>query len=443
MGSLDMSIVAVANPDIASSLHAGHAAMQLVVSGYSVVYAALLVTGARLGDDHGHRRLFLLGLAGFTAASLLCGVAGSPEMLVAARLLQGAAGAMMLPQVVTVIQLRFDGTDRARAFGLFATVISLGVVAGLVLGGVLVSADIAGLGWRPIFLVNVPVGVALLAWGARILPDTRGVRRRLDLGGVALMSLTVLLVIVPLVFGHDAGWAPWTWASLVASVPAGAALVRHLRRRADDPLLDLRLLRLPGVALGLASVAAQTIAWGGLLFTLTFYLQQGVGDSALRCGLTFAPYAAGFAVTSLLTPGLPARAQRVVLPGGLVVMAVAYVALGLLLEGDGWRDLPAIVLLTVAGAGFGCGYSPVVLRTVASVPPRNAPDASGLFTTVNQLAFGFGIATLGTVYLDAGTDGAALTDAMADIVFAGGALGLVAAVATALLVRAQAAGASA
>lgn len=434
MGSLDVSIVAVAGPDIQRSLHASDAALQLIISGYSVVYATLLITGARLGDDHGHRRVFLLGLATFTAASLLCGVAGTAELLVAARLLQGLGGAMMLPQVVTVIQLQFGGAERAKAFGLFATVISLGVTVGLVLGGALVSADIAGLGWRPIFLVNVPCGIALLAYGLRVLPATRGVRRRLDLVGVALMSATVLLLIVPLVFGHQADWAPWTWACLAASVPAEILLVLHLRRRRTDPLLDLRLLRMPGVALGLLSVTGQTMAWGGFLFTLTFFLQQSVGYSALQCGLTFAPYAVGFAATSLLTPGLPDRMQRRLLPGGLAVMALAYAGLGLLVRDGSWDPAVTIPLLLLTGAAFGLGYSPVVLRTVASVPPANAPDASGLFNTVNQLAFAFGIATLGTVFLDASEAGP-MPEAFAEVAFGCGALGVLAAGCTVLLVR--------
>src|SRR6059058_1909936 len=184
MASLDTAIVNVAGPAIQSDVGVSGAALQLVISGYALAYAALLITGARLGDDHGHRRLFLLGLAGFTATSLLAGLAWSTEVLVAARIGQGVAAAAMGPQVMTVIQLQYEGAARMRAMALLATVVASGVVAGQVVGGALVDADIAGSSWRPVFLINVPVGLTLLAIGPRLLPVTRRPRgRRLDVVG--------------------------------------------------------------------------------------------------------------------------------------------------------------------------------------------------------------------------------------------------------------------
>jgi EmrB/QacA subfamily drug resistance transporter len=398
MASLDVAIVNVAAPAIEADLGATGAALQLIVAGYSVVYATLLVVGARLGADHGQRRLFLGGLAGFTVASLLCGLAWSSEVLIGARLVQGTAAAAMAPQVISTIQLAFDGPARARALALQSTIVSAGVVVGLVLGGALVSADILGTSWRPVFLVNVPVGAVLLLVGWRRLPSTRSpARRRLDLPGAALLSLTVALVVVPLVFGHEARWAWWTWACLAAAAPVGALMVAHLRST-TDPVLDLRLLVRGPVARGTIALGAQMVAYGGFLFSLTLHLQQGLGYSALQCGLTFVPYALGFAGASLAMPSLPEHETRRLVPLGLVAAGAAYAALGV----GGWNLGIELPLLAVAGAGFGAGFTPVITRMVAGLPPRNAPDASGLITTNVQLSYALGVSTIGSAYLSSG-----------------------------------------
>ena len=297
MASLDTAIVNVAGPAIQSDVGVSGAALQLVVSGYALAYAALLITGARLGDDHGHRRLFLTGLAGFTLMSLLAGLAWATPVLIAARIGQGVAAAAMGPQVMTVIQLQYDGAARMKAMALLATVVSAGVVAGQVLGGLLVDLDVFGASWRPVFLINVPVGLALLAIGPRLLPVTkRPSGRRMDWLGVVLVTDIITLVMVPLVFGHQVGWAWWTWACLAAAVPSALLLVLHLRRvlaRGGAPVADVRLLAAPRFGLGMASTTAVMVAYGGFLFTLTLHLQQGLGDSPLRSGLTFVPYALG------------------------------------------------------------------------------------------------------------------------------------------------------
>lgn len=439
MTALDVSIVNVAAPKMEAGLGLSGATLQLVISGYSVAFAALLVTGARLGDDHGHRRLFMIGLVGFTATSLLCGLAWSPGVLVVARVLQGASGALMTPQVVTVIQLWYAAEARARALALYATVICAGAVVGQILGGALVSADIAGTSWRPVFLVNVPVGLALIAAGPRVLPHTRAERsRNLDPLGVALLTGFIVLVMVPLVFGHQAGWAWWTWACLAAAVPTGAALVLHLRReqrRGGDPLIDLGLLRRAPVALGLTAVAAQMVAYGGFLFALTLHLQGGLGESPLRSGLTFGPYALGFAVTSLAAPMLPPQLVRRVAAGGLAAMALGYIDLALAANGGSWHDALMLPILALAGAGFGAGYSPVIGRAVADVPAENAKDASGLLTTAVQLFYALGVATIGSEFLSHAHSGTGHAFAVA----AGscGALGLVAAGLATALTRAE------
>jgi MFS family permease len=402
MASLDTAIVNVAGPAIQDDVGVSGAALQLVISGYALAYAALLITGARLGDDHGHRRLFLLGLAGFTLTSLLAGLAWSAEALVAARIGQGVAAAAMGPQVMTVIQLQYDGPARMKAMALLATVVSAGVVCGQVLGGLLVDLDLLGASWRPVFLINVPVGLALLAAGPRLLPATRRPSgRRMDWLGVALMTDTIILVMVPLVFGHEVGWAWWTWACLAAAAPTAALLALHLRRvlhRGGAPVADVRLLARAGFGLGMASTTAVMVAYGGFLFVLTLHLQRQLGDSPLRSGLTFAPYALGFAITSLTVPALAPAVQRRVAPLGLALSAAGYLGLGAATHGA-WSDATALPLLALAGAGFGAGYSQVITRSIADVPPAQAHDASGLFNTINMLGFALGVATLGSAFL--------------------------------------------
>src|SRR5262245_35871046 len=269
MTALDAAIANVAGPEIETELGISGTLLVLALSGYTLSYAMLLITGARLGDDYGHRRLFLLGLAGFTVASLACGEAPSGTFLIVARVIQGAACALMTPQVATIIQLRYEGAERARALALFATVLAVGVVAGQVLGGILVSADLAGLSWRPVFLVNVPIGVALLIVGARTLPYTKAPEhRRLDLGGVALCSSALLLVLLPLLLGRDQGWPAWTFASIVAGLAVAVTAgfyFRALSRRGGSPLVDPRIVSDGSVAVAVGSLFASTAAWGGLL----------------------------------------------------------------------------------------------------------------------------------------------------------------------------------
>lgn len=424
MASLDTAIVNVAGPAIQADVGVSGAALQLVISGYALAYAALLITGARLGDDHGHRRLFLLGLAGFTLTSLLAGLAWSTEVLVAARIGQGVAAAAMGPQVMTVIQLQYDGAARMKAMALLATVVSAGVVAGQVLGGALVDLDVAGASWRPVFLLNVPVGLALLAVGPPLLPATRRPSgRRMDWLGVALMTDTIALVMVPLVFGHEVDWAWWTWASLAAAVPTAGLLALHLRRllrTGGAPVADVRLLAAPRFGLGMASTTAVMIAYGGLLFTLTLHLQQGLGDSPLRAGLTFAPYALGFALTSLTVPALAPALGRRLAPIGLAASALGYLGLGVVAGDGAWRDAEALPLLLLAGAGFGAGYSQVITRSIAGVPAAQAHDASGLFNTINLLGFALGVATLGSAFLSGATISGVLASCGALSLAAGG-----------------------
>jgi MFS family permease len=395
MVNVDIAVVNVAGPSIQDGLRPSAGALELIVSGYTLAYAVLLVTGARLGEARGHRRMFLLGLGAFTLASLACGVAPSTGALVAARLAQGAAGALMVPQVLSGIQLHFTGKARARAQGLLAVALSGGAVAGQVLGGVLVSADLFELGWRPIFLVNVPVGIVLLAAGARLLPaDTTGGRARLDLGGVALLSAATLLVIVPLLFGREAGWPVWTWASLAACVPVFVLFVRR-QRRVASPLLDMGVLTRPVVAWTLAALGAATGTYYAMLFVLALYVQQGLGRSALFSGLVLVSWVAAFGIAGPLVPRLPSRlAERAPIAGYLLLAAV-YVAIGLT-HADG---AALVVLLGFGGLGLGLGFAPQLGRVTSGVGAGHAADVSGLVNMNFQLGGVAGVAVFGTLYL--------------------------------------------
>jgi MFS family permease len=399
MVNIDVAIVNVAGPAIRDGLRTSGAALQFVVSGYTLAYAMLLITGARLGDTRGYRRMFLIGLGGFTLASLICGLAPDEVTLVAARVAQGAAGALMVPQVLSGIHLHFTGPARARAQGLFVLALSGGAVAGQVLGGVLVTADLFGLGWRPIFLINVPIGVLLLAAGSRVLPpDAGGAAKRLDLGGVAALSATVLLAVVPLVFGRELRWPLWTWVSLAASVPALAVFTTRQRRvaaRGGDPLLDLRVLARPLVAWTMTAHFAATGTYFAMLFVLALHLQQGLGDSPLYSGLMLVSWVTAFGVAGPLLPRLPAALVRHAAPAAYVVLSAAYLSIAVF-EAHG---VLLVALLGAGGFGLGLGFSAQLGRLTSGLPARYAPDVSGMVNTTAQLSAVVGVATSGSLYL--------------------------------------------
>lgn len=405
MALLDTFIVNVAAPTIRAELAASGAELQLVVAGYTTAYAVLLVTGARLGDLLGHRRAYLGGLALFTAASLACGLASGTGQLIAFRIAQGAGAALMIPQVLSLIQRTFTGEARGRALGAYAAVLATGAAAGQVLGGVLVSADLFGTGWRPVFLVNVPIGTVLLVLGARVLPPdvTAGARaRRLDLPGLVLLAAAVTLLTVPLVLGHEYDWPLWTWLSLGGSVPVLGAFGVHesrLARRGGAPLIAPGVLRHPGMGVAVLRIALATGVNAGFLFVLTLHLQGGLGHSALRAGLTFAPAAVTFGIVGLTWRRRPAWAAPLLVPGGFLLAAVAALAVGGVLAdgtGGGRALLPA---LGAMGVGLSLAFSPVLTGALATVRPEDAADAGGLLATVTQLGQLVGVAAFGALFL--------------------------------------------
>ncbi|MFF1542817.1 MFS transporter [Streptomyces sp. NPDC058291] len=417
MALLDVFIVNVAAPTIGSDLNASGAELQLVVAGYAITYSVLLITGARLGDRFGHGRVHLAGLALFTAASLACGLAGGSTELIAFRLVQGAGSAVMIPQVLSLIQRTFTGEARVRALGVYSAVIAVGAAAGQVAGGVLVSADLLGAGWRPVFLVNVPVGLVLLVVGRRVLPRgggvgeavgpdaaARGARegaRGADWPGLVLLGAAVSLVTVPLVLGQDEGWPWWSWLSMAVGALAFVAFCGYearLARRGGAPLIAPRVLRHPGMGLAVLRVMVVMAVNGGFLFVLTLHVQGGLGYSALRAGLTFAPTAVVFGMVGLTWRRWPAPWRRSPATVGFALTALSVTGVGLAFEGGDHGGVWPCVAYAGVGAGLALAFSPTLTGALAAVRPEDAADASGLLATVTQLGQLIGVAVFGTLF---------------------------------------------
>jgi Major Facilitator Superfamily len=410
MAQADATIVNVAVPSVHAGLGASGAVLQLVVGGYLIAVAMLLITGARLGQAYGYRRAFVAGVSVFTLASLACGLAPDPAVLVIARVLQGAGAGVMFPQTMTGIQLHFTGQERVRAIGRYALALSSGAVSGQILGGVLVSADVAGLGWRAVFLVNVPVGVAAVAAALRFLPADGGRQARLDLAGAGLLAVAALLLVVPLTLGSSAGWPPWAWACLAASLPATAAFAAaeaRVARNGRPPLLTMDLLRIPAVRWGLVTMAVATSTYYALMFTLAQYLQGGLGRSPVVSGLTLVPWVAAFGLAGQVVRRLGAR--RWVPAAGCLLLAVAFagISAGLFsglggpggFGGFGGGEALLAPLFGLGGLGLGIEFAAQAGRLTAAVEPRYAADISGASSTLIQIGGAIGLAAVGALYL--------------------------------------------
>ena len=403
LASVDATIANVATPAIRTSLGASGAETELVVGGYLVAYAMLLITGARLGQTHGYKRLFLIGVALFATTSVACGLAPNAGALIAARVVQGGGAAMMFPQTMTGIQLHFDGRARTRAIGLYAIALSAGAVIGQIAGGGLISADIVGTGWRAIFLVNVPVCAAVIAAAIRWLPADAGRgTASLDLAGTAMLSVSVLLVMLPLTLGHDLGWPAWTWLCLAAAVPAFWLFLRGQRAAAAAGravLVNIAVVSRPRVLLGLISLAAPTATYFALLFTLAQYFQQGLGRSPLASGLILVPWVAAFGLAGQITGRLPGRLAPVVPVAGCVLLSAAYLAIGVALLTGHDGNLLLGTLLACGGLGLGTQFATLMGHIMGAVPARFAPDISGVTSTTTQVGGALGVAGFGSLYL--------------------------------------------
>ena len=407
LGNVDVAIANVAGPSIRSGLHASGGQLELIVSGYTLAYAVLLVTCARLGQARGYRPMFLAGLAGFIVASLACTLAPNAITLVGARIAAGATAALMAAQVLTGIQLGFGGRARARALGLYSLVLSAGAVAGQSLGGLLISADVAGTTWRPAFGVNIPIGLVLLWLAWRYLPGdgrqpTGRERQGLDLAGVAVLSAAMVLLVLPLVLGQGEGWPTWTWACLAASVPA-FVLLWTVERRSGEPLVDTGLLARPAVGWGLASQAACTATYFAVLFTLALYLQQGLGKSAGYSGLALVSWVAAFGIPGPVLGRFAGRIRALAAPAGSLILAAGFAGLAACLLAGNTSGIVLMTLLGVAGLGLGTAFTGMLSHLTSSVSGdhagAHAAALSGLFGTATRAGGVIGTAAFGTLYL--------------------------------------------
>jgi MFS family permease len=401
MAVLDAFIVNIAVPSMRQSLHAGGSAMQLVVSGYVVAYAVLLVTGARLGDRITQRRAFTAGLALFTVASLACGLAWNTEVLIGFRVAQGVGAAVMVPQVMTLIQRTFTGATRARALSIYAAVISGGGVAGQVLGGLIVTWA-GDSGWRGVFLVNVPIGLVLLVAAPRVLPRGTGVARKLDLIGLVLLAASVLAFVLPLVLGHQQDWPAWCWITLGLSVIGLAGFVvaqRWVHRRGGEPLFADQVVRAAGLLPAAFALFLVMVTVSGSMFTMALHVQSTLGYSAIHAGLLFIPTSTAMAVLSMNWSKLPATWQGPMIPLGMVLAAACIALVGQLLREGGAAGVAVVLVWAVQGAAFGISFSPMMNRALTKVPPAVAADASGILVTGAQLGMVVGVATYGSLYL--------------------------------------------
>ncbi|MFN2451956.1 MAG: MFS transporter [Candidatus Dormibacteria bacterium] len=402
---LDVSIVNVAIPRVQANLRATFAEIQFVLAGYQLAYAVMLITGGRLGDIFGRKRLFLIGVSGFTLASALCGLAQSPTQLVAARVVQGLMAGLMYPQILAVIQVSFPPRERAGAFGAFGGVIGIATICGPLVGGLLIQLDLFD-GWRPIFLVNVPVGMATLAAASLLLRESRAPSRpSLDPAGVVLITAALFLLAFPLVEGREAGWPWWAYACLLASAPALVAFGVYIvarRRSGRSPLIDPGLFADRAFVVGLIISIVFISGIPAFFFTFTLFLQIGLGYSALHAGLTTIPFAVGSALASLASVRLVRVLGKRLLNIGAAILVVGMLAVVLTLahQGTAIHGTDLIPALLVSGVGLGLVVAPLVNTILAGVRGANAGAASGVLTTAQQIGGAIGVALVGLIYFN-------------------------------------------
>jgi MFS family permease len=412
MFGVDAFIVNVAIPTMAAELHASAAQIEAVIAVYLIAYATLVVTGGRLGDIYGTKNVFIAGVFGFTVTSLWCGLAQSGPELIAARLAQGATAALMVPQVLATLHLLFADASRARAFGIYGIVLGLAGAAGFMLGGILVTLDLAGLGWRAVFFVNVPFGGVIIAAAFKIMPTApRRTGTRLDIPGAIVLFAGLLCLIGPLLLGQDVHWSPWVWLVMAAGVAVILAFLRIERtvaRRGGMPLIDLTLLSDAAFMRGLVAVFFFFFANLSFYLIMTMFMQKALQIRPLHAGLVFVPLALSFVLASRHS-GVRAKHR-----GTLVLIegcAVQTAGLAILVATVEWIAMPSALLLALAlmvfGYGQGLVMAPLSSAVLATVKPASAGAGSGMYGTMTQIGNAAGVAAIGAVFFTVEAEGMA------------------------------------
>jgi len=403
MFGVDAFIVNVAIPTIAAELHASPAQIEAVIAIYLIAYATLVVTGGRLGDIYGTRTVFIAGVAGFSVTSLWCGLAQSGSELITARLAQGATAALMVPQVLATLHLLFSDGARARAFGIYGIVLGLAGAVGFMLGGALVTLDLAGLGWRVVFFVNLPCGIVIIIAALKIMPTVpRRVGTRLDIPGAVVLFIGLLCLIGPLLFGHDLGWAQWIWLVMAVGAAVVAAFVRLERavaRRGGMPLIDLSLLSDRAFMRGLVAVFFFFFANLSFYLVMTMFMQQGLQIPPLEAGLVFVPLALTFVVASRHSAARAKHRGTLVLIEGCGLQIVALAALVATVNVLAAPSVPTLtLLLMIFGYGQGLVMAPLSSAVLSTVTPASAGAGSGMYGTTTQIGNAAGVAAIGAVF---------------------------------------------
>jgi EmrB/QacA subfamily drug resistance transporter len=401
MDLLDSTVITIAAPTIRSELGGGTATMQWWAAGYTLAFGVLMIVGGRLGDIFGRRRVFLVGIAGFTLASTACALAPSPDVLIATRVLQGAFGALLIPQGLGVIKNVFPPKELGGAFAAFGPVMGLAAIAGPIIAGWLTQADLLGTGWRMIFLVNVPLGLIGFAGALRFMPESRSASRiRLDPAGVVLISAASLAIIYPLVQGRELGWPAWTFALMAAGVVLLGVFALAERRTHGTPMIEPSLLRNRAFTSGLVVGLAFFAGFMGLVMVTSLFFQLGLGFSPEHAGLTLIPLSLGTAITAGASYALMPKFGRAVLQGGLVVVVAGLVGLAVTVTHWGtdvtsWQMAPAMLVI---GLGLGFVFGPLFNVILAGVGEDEVGSASGTLNAIQQLGNSIGVALLATIF---------------------------------------------
>jgi EmrB/QacA subfamily drug resistance transporter len=403
MFGVDAFVVNVAIPTIAAELHASTAEIESVIAIYLIAYATLIVTGGRLGDIYGTKGVFLAGVFGFTLTSLWCGLAQSGPELIAARLAQGATAALMVPQVLATLHLLFADHARSRAFGIYGIVLGLAGAAGFALGGILVTLDLGGLGWRTVFFVNVPFGIAIIVAALQIMPSVpRRDGTRLDVPGAIVLFIGLLCLIGPLLFGRDLHWSPLVWLAMAAGVAIVAAFVRLERaveRGGGMPLIDLALLSDRSFMRGLAAAFFFFFANLSFYLIMTMFMQKALQIPPIQAGLVFVPLALTFVVASRLSGERAKHRGTLVLIEGCAIQIAGLAVLALTVAFvPAPSALMLALILMIFGYGQGLVMAPLSGVVLSSVKPASAGSGSGMYGTTAQIANAAGVAAIGAVF---------------------------------------------